>query len=382
MKRFFTLLIVLTTLSRGYSAESPNKDPLSFQSGNTKIKLGGFVTLTTATYLEGATTSGDDFPVSKIATDPSPLDENRLIIDPTSTRLSLRITQSTEALGDVNMYVEGDFRGSGNTIRLRIATLDFKGFLVGQTWSNMVDLASQATTIDIQGVNSRTFFRTAMVAYSRELTKGFKAGVSLEYPYFGYTSFDGNIETPIASTPDCVIYLQSKGGLGHIKAAAVARSLPYLDRGNIEHRGGWGAQLSGSLNASKALTLYSQAIYGVNISKYINDLASLSYDLIEDASRGEMLSTPMSSASFGAKLKLGEKYALVSSVSRAMLSIDDDITPSGDTYKWGQYISGSAFYYPTKKMIIGVEYLNGLRVSYSGEQASAQRLNMMVRYLF
>lgn len=381
-KSVFTTLatLMLMAVETSFAAEETTSgDPLTFTKGNTTAKIGGFVTLTVGSFLEGATTTGYDFPVSAIAINPAESDENRLVMDPTSTRLNLTITQKSETLGDVKLFVETDFRGSGNTLFLRCATIDLKGFTIGQTWSLMTDAKALAPTIDISGTNSRTFFRTQMVAYRYTFDKKVTLGTSIEYPIVKTNAST----TPDPRVPDVVAYLEKSGKVGRIKAAGVWRTLQYCSDESLHNTNGWGAQLSGSLNITHRLTLYAQGIYGKSISTFINDFTKTSYDIIEDSDDGSIYdSTPMWGGAVSAKYKISDKFSLCANLSRAEIEIDDDYSSVASTYKSGQYISTTLFYYPAKSVITGIEYLNGHKSTYEGDFSRAQRINMMVRYLF
>lgn len=371
MKRFlFTIILATALCGKAFSVE--------IAKGKTNVTIGGFVTLTMGSYVEGATTSGNDFPVSLINMSPTQSDEHRLVFDPTSTRLSVGVTQSTESLGDIKVYIESDFRGSGNTLFLRCATIDVKGFTVGQTWSLMTDSKSIATTIDISGANSRTFFRTQLVAYRYKFKKSTTLGVSAEYPTFKTTSVD----MPETRLPDLVAYVDKSGKLGYIKIAGVWRTISYCQSSAVKSTNGWGVRLSGSLNATKHLTLSGQGMYGKSVSKYIADLSNLNYDIIEDADGTIYDSTPMYGAMCSAKYKFNDKLLLGANYSKAFVDIDKNYSGVDSTYKSGQYISTTLFYYPYKNLVLGAEYLNGHRSNYDGAFQRAQRINTMVRYLF
>ncbi len=380
MKKFFSTVALITLWCASYGAEvKRSEDPLTFAKGNTSVKIGGFVTLTMGSYIEGATTSGNDFPVNLINMNPSQTDEHRLVLDPTSTRLYIDASQKSETLGDVRLYVEGDFRGSGNTLFLRVATIEMKGFTIGQTWSLMTDAKSIAPTIDISGANSRTFFRTQMVAYRHKFNKGANLGVSLEYPTIKYTS---SSTQPDIRIPDAVAYLDKSGDLGYIKVAGVWRTIQYSYEDGVETTNGWGIRLSGSLNMTDRLTLSSQGVYGKSICKFINDFTTQGYDIIEDSDGTIYDKTPMYGIMGSAKYKFSDKLSLGANYSKAYVDIDDSYSAVADTYKSGQYISTTLFYYPVKNLILGMEYLNGHRKNFDGAFERSQRVNTMVRYLF
>ncbi|MFI3282829.1 MAG: porin [Rikenellaceae bacterium] len=383
MKRLFTTCIALTlAINITQAAESTKKsDPLTFTKGNTTAKIGGFVTMTMGSYIEGGMSSGKDFPINTIDMNPSQADEHRLVMDPTSTRLSLSITQKSDVLGDVRLYVETDFRGSGSSLLvLRIATIQLKGFTIGQDWSLMTDTKAVAATIDLSNSVARTFFRTQMVAYRHKFRGALTLALSAEYPTINTTY--SNSTAPDIRIPDMIAYIEKSGKVGRIKATAVWRNMAYSSAEDVKMSTGWGAQLSGSVNMCSRFTIYGLGIYGRSIAKYVNDFQTLGYDIIEDTDGSIYDSTPMYGAAIGAKYKISNKFALTTNFSKAYIDIDDDYSKIASTYKYGRYNSTTLFYYPTKSIITGIEYLNGARSNYDGTFARAQRINMMVRYLF
>ncbi len=376
MKKFILSFLAFAALSSSALAQS---SPFEWNVGdNTKIKLGGFIRINANYDFDGSVT-GNDFITTTIPTSTAYNSEDRLSFDPSATRLSLMLTQSTEAVGDINVYVEGDFRGTGNTIRLRQAYVQFSGFIAGQTWSFMSDLAAQAPTIDINGVGSRTFFRTALFGYRHSLSDRLTAGISLESPSLT-SDYVGVYEAVNQRMPNVPIYIQAKGGAGHLKAAAVFRSLQYGDSSTQERVNvfGVGGQLSGSLKLCSAATLFGQAIYGKGINTFVSDLASVGLSNIMSTNGSDMEATPMGGASMGVSAKLASKWsaALSGSLTR---NYGDQAYFAGD-YKSSSYVSALVQYTPAPRISLGLEYLNGSRTNFDGDPSAAQRMSFSVKY--
>ncbi len=375
MKKIILSIFVLATLSTASFAQS---SPFEWQAGeNTKIKLGGFVRVNINSDFDGSVT-GNDFISSTIPSTDNLSDAGRLNFDPSATRLSLQITQSTDAVGDIKVYVEGDFRGTGNTIRLRQAYVEMLGFIAGQAWSFMSDLSAQAPTVDINGVGSRTFLRTHMFGYRRSFSDFVSAGISVEIPSLTTSYIDG-YSAVNQTVPNVPIYIQAKSGLGHIKAAAVFRSLQYCDNATESRVSqlGWGAQLSGSLNVTEGITLFGQGIYGEGINNYISDLASLEVNLMPSEG-DQMEATQMGGASLGISAKLSKKwsFALSGSHTRNM----GDATYFAGDYKYTNYCAAALFFSPAPRVTLATEYLNGSRTNFGGEASGAQRLSLSIKY--
>ncbi|MFI3281417.1 MAG: porin [Rikenellaceae bacterium] len=376
MKKTILALLAVASISTAATAQN---SPLEWESNNTKVKIGGFVRFNINSDFAGSVSGGNDFISTNIPTTTDWRDEDYLNFDPSATRLSMEITQSTEALGDVKVYVEGDFRGASNYIpRLRQAYIEAKGVIAGFAWSFMSDLAANAPTIDINGVGSRSFLRTQMVGYRRSLGEGLSAGIALEVPTLkstyaaGYTDLNQTI-------PNIPLYIQSKGEAGHIKLSGAIRVLQYGDTSNNQRLDeiGWAGQLSGSLKATTAITLYGQAIYGQGANNYISDLASQSINMMS-TNGTDMESTPMGGASVGIGAKLSKKWSAAASGSIAKNYGDEDYFAG--SYQSSSYVSAVLFYAPAPKISLGVEYLNGSLTRFGSEAVDAQRLSLSVKY--
>ncbi len=379
MKRVLVSALSLFALTSSLYAQSSDKaqDPFKWECGNTTIQLGGFVRMEVSSDVDGYI-NNNDFIVALTDSDTQWNESNQLRFDPSLTRLSLGITQKSDALGDIKLYFEGDFRGASNTVRLRQAYISVKGFLAGQTWTFMSDLAASGPTVDVQNVNSRSFFRTQMVGYRRQIGEGLTAAISAEYPVVSIASND-TYENVMQTIPDVPIYVEYKGGKGHIKAAAVFRSMAYgvsetQSKSNIF---GWGTQLSGSFKATDWLSLYSQAIYGEGIGRYINDIAYKDPSLILN---GDQIGiTAMGGASLGVKANISKSVYLATSYSQAIVCERDGITIDSG-YNRGDYYSASIFWEPVKKLLFGAEYVQGGYSTFAGDRNSAKRCAVMVKY--
>ncbi|MFI3316951.1 MAG: DcaP family trimeric outer membrane transporter [Rikenellaceae bacterium] len=372
MKRIFLSFFALaaTTIALGQSA------PIEWKVGeNTKVKIGGYVRFNMNADFDGSVNGGNDF-ISTNITDAAWDEDENLGFDVSATRLSLQITQSTKELGDVKLFVETDFRGS--SVRLRQAYVEAKGFIAGQTWSFMTDLAANAPTVDINGVGSRTFLRTPLFGYRHSFSDALSAGISVEYPSLS-TFYVGGYSAIGQTMPNIPLYIQAKGEAGHIKVGAMIRTLQYADDANKERLSqmGLGGQLSGSLKATKAVSLFGQAIYGKGINNYISDLSSLSINLM--STDGTLMeATPMGAASLGVSAKFAKRWTAALSGSMSENFGDKDYFDG--YYQASRYTALSLFYAPAARMQLGAEYLNGSRTNFGDDAIGAQRFSLSVKY--
>lgn len=382
MKRIFLTSILLVLPLSLLFAQTAEKSPLLFESGKTTAKIGGTIRAVAFQDFKG-TIMNYDFVNSTMNVPNNWEYQSRNSMDASASRFSLKITQKTENLGNIDVYLESDFRGTNEAFRIRHAYVAFKGFIFGQTWSFMTDIPANAPTIDIQNVNSRTFFRTPLIGYVGNLGKGWTLGVALELPKIKLTTATG-LKAINQRVPDLPVYIQYKGSKGHIKLTAAVRSLQYgvTSSSDIETETGLGVQLSGTFKPISTLTLYSQGIYGKGIARYINDLAAQNMDLVP-LNANALGTLPMYGISLGAKLDFSKSVYATSTFSLAGLEKNDGIYLNRDNdYFKGSYFSATLFWNAYKNLTMAWEYIHGSRVNTNDAKGTANRAQFMVLYSF
>nr|WP_279192414.1 DcaP family trimeric outer membrane transporter [Bacteroides intestinalis] len=378
MKRF--IFIVLGLIGTGMVC-AQKSDPFLWQKNNTTIKLGGYIRVSASADFDG-TIDNNDFIVADIPV-PGKWDKRgSLGIDASATRLSLNVTQKT-TVGDIRFYIESDFRGGSSVLRLRQAYISFLGITAGQAWSFLYDPQAIAPPIDIQGDDSRTFFRTPLIGYTHKISKDFTVGASVEMPRTRITTATG-VKSVTQRIPDVPLYLQYKTAYGHLKLGGVFRGLSYGDTKTekIKTRFGWGVQLSGSLKPVSFLTLYAQGEYGEGIARYISDLAVLNVDLLPDSNEaGVMKTIPMCGISCGLRVDFSKKIYAAANYSTAILHREESYI-TGSDYRWGEYLSCSLFWNAFQNMTVATEYLYGHRKNMDDVSGHANRIQLMLKYDF
>lgn len=372
---FFVSILIFNIPARGQGAKSP----FLYENGNTSIKFGGHLKLNT--YVDfGGSIPNNDFRNALMKVPNSWDNESNFNLDPSHTRMSVKVIQKTSNIGDIEFYIETDFRGTSNALRLRQAYISFKGFILGQTWGFMNDPSSEAPSVDIQAANSRSFYRTPLIGYRTNLDNNFSLGISLELPSIKMTTQTG-VKLVNQTLPDIPVYLQYKGGLGHIKLAGVMRAMNFgvIGTQEIKTEVGLGAQLSGSLKVAESFSLYSQAIYGKGVAKYINDLSLLNLDLVPVNNKATQQTVNMYGVSVGAKVDLSNTLYCSAIISNAGLANKDDYY-SASEYFTGSYYSGSLFWTGIKNITIAGTYIHGIRKNMDNTKGDANRIQVMVLY--
>jgi len=384
MKRVFALVILsvfcLSVFAQSTAVKpAENKSPFQIEKGNTSIKFGGFVRFVTFADF-GGVVPNYDFVSSTMSADNEWDKASRLSMDASGTRLNLKVVQKTDLLGDIEFYIESDFRGASDVLRLRHAYISFKGFTFGQTWSFMTDFLANAPTVDVQGVNSRTFFRNPLIGFKTNISEKSSFGIALEFPKTKMTT-GTTIRAVNQRYPDIPVYLMFKGTKAHLKLAGVLRAMDFgvNSTQKVETKFGAGVQVSGSLKLGNQFMLVSQGIYGKGVARYINDLAALNLDMVPDAANNTLQTLPMYSVSLGARADFSKKLYASANFSVAALANKTDYYSANEFYN-GKYFSASLFWTGVKNLTIAGEYLYGYRKNMNDTHSNANRFQIMFMY--
>lgn len=374
------LLLILTALLIVVTpTDAKDKNPFKFESKNVSLQFGGFVRSVMFADFNGSVPH-EDFKVSLASSPDDWAKSGRFNLDASASRVFFRAIQKSKSLGDIEYYIESDFRGSNDLLRLRQAYISFKGIIFGQAWSFMVDMGSAAPTIDVQGVNSRTFYRTALFGYRKQLCSHISFGVSLEQTAAKIAETD-IFKSTYQRLPDIPIYLKYEGKAGHIKVTGLNRFISFADHNsqNVVTNHAYGGQLSGSLKVTPAITLYSQAIAGKGVARYINDLLALSLDAYPTGDGTTMENLPVYSYSIGAQAKLSKRISLTASYSGAGVN-DKNYSTVGSDYLNSHYTSTTLFWSLRSNFQVAFEFLSGKRFDIDGGVKGANRAQFMFQY--
>ena len=206
-----SILVATGAANAGYTVNTSDTDAVSF-GGFIKIDarhVSGDAAYQDAWYGAGLTTA---LPESKSTTS----------LFAKESRFNMKYTH-----GDVMGFIELDFFGGGgnevisNSVhpRLRHAFIKYDQFLVGQTWTTLMNTSALAETLDFAGpINGGVFARQTQVRYTNGGLQ-----LSLENPesYKGDASQD--------SIPDFIAKYTFKGDWGNVSVAGVVRQLNTSD---------------------------------------------------------------------------------------------------------------------------------------------------------
>lgn len=346
--------------------------------------IGGFVQFRTG-YDFNNVIGNTDFVTYNIPMTSTPSNHERFLMDGSTSRLYFKTLVNTRPLGTIETYIETDFRGGNNVLRLRQAYIKFLGITLGQTTSLMTDLGSSFNTIDFEGPNAYTYLRNLGIHYNLDLGKGFSMAAGLEYPTVSAT-VGNNAELIPQRIPDIPLYFQYAWAKNqsHVRLTGLLRNMYYYDRVNAstEHQVGYGAQFSTTIKIIPAIQFYGNAIYGKGIGNYVNDLEGNGMDLIPSSSVMGKLDAPETFAWLaGAQFNLTKRMPMTIGYSQVRQYGSENYM-QGNGYKLSQYIVGNLFYNINRSFSVGVEYLYGTRYDNNGNFGKANRVQAMAQFNF
>jgi hypothetical protein len=272
--------------------------------------------------------------------------------------------------------VTGDQRIS-NTYApvLRHAYVQWRNWLVGQTWSNFMDVATLPEAVDFIGTTDGTsFVRQPQVRYtSGGLSLSAENRETTITPYKGgtrITSDDGWI-------PDLTARYAWKGTWGHFAVAGLLRELAHETTGTsaIDDSTWTGAlSLSGKFNFGKDDVRW-MGMYG-NLGRYVG--LNFANDAVLDGS-GDLDGIDGWAGFVAYRHMWTDRWR--STLAVAMQDYDNDVDLTGGaaaktSWSW----TANVFYSPLPKLDIGAEYRKANAEREDGKDGDLNRLQFTTKY--
>lgn len=260
---------------------------------------------------------------------------------------------------------------------VRHAFVQWRNWLVGQTWSNFMDVATLPEAADFIGTTDGTsFVRQPQVRYTNG---GFS--ISLENPETTITPFGGGarITTDDSTLPDLTARYAWKGTWGHLAVAGLVRELAYETTGvgAIDDSTMSAAfSLSGKFNFGQDDIRWM--LLGGNLGRYV--ALNFANEAVLDAN-GELEAIDGYAGFIAYRHMWTPK--LRSTLSYAMEEYDNDTDLTGTgANKSSDSWTINLFYSPIPKLDIGAEYRRANRELESGVDGDMDRLQFTTKYSF
>ena len=290
---------------------------------------------------------------------------------------------NTQVEMDFMVALDGNERATnGYEPELRHAFIQYDKYLIGQTWSNFMDVNALPDSLDFIGPTEGTVFvRQPQFRYSQGAW-----AVSVENPETTLSTA-ATTTTGVTSTvsgdgrlPDLTArYTHSMGQQGHLSAALLLRELRNDNNGiNSDHSTGAGVSVSGRYNLDAANNLRGAVTYGQGIGRYVG------VNVVNDAAldgNGQLHNIDVTAGFLAYQHQWRPDLRSSVGLSYFNADIPTEIVGTGLT-KTSQSALVNVIYNIAPALEVGAELLHGQRELASGLDGSLDRLQLSAKYRF
>ena len=341
-----------------------------FKVGGFVFKPGGRIKLDIIRDFDPIT-SEDSFDPRTIPTDGSEGGNSQL--HARETRLFLDIRGPVEGK-ELKMYIETDFYGSGNVLRLRQAYGSWGGLLAGQTWSTFVDESNFPNTIDFESPMAFPSFRQAQLRYTGKPNENVSWSVAVEDNKSTITSPTGEPGKAEYPMPDVVGNFRLAGSRGHAFVSGfVGKGRFRPTDGNPDSVTLWGFDLSGRLKTFGRDYAYTQFTFGEGVGRYRGGITA-----VPDFN-GELQPVGLSAWMFGYEHYWSDRLSS-NGVYSVASTADKDYYSAAFNKDLDYGAANLIYWFLPNRAWAGVEYLYGRREVFDGSTGRANRLHFAIRF--
>lgn len=324
------------------------------------------------------------FAPSMIDIHPSPTHMRHFGTTPSGTALFFRVLGRNKALGDYQLYIEGDFTGyESRDFKLKKAYAIVNDFTIGYAPSTFSDPAALPPVIDAQGPTNKITPTSVLVRYMPVIRNRYVLALSVETPATAIGA-DGTTTQRVDDwLPDVAAFAQYQWAQGqHIRLAAIARTLSYRDMPAAKNhtKMGWAAMLSSVAHVTDRITTYVTGTYGHGYASLGGDIMG-NYDLVADPDRPGHLYAPRS-AGYCLGVQYNFKPNIFTTASFSQMRYLPAHTVAPDEYRYGWVATANAFWNVTPRIQLGAEFNIGKRGNADGEHRYARRAELMCMFSF
>lgn len=396
-----TLLATCLASALGATAVASAQEEGFRVSENTTVKIGGYIKL------DAIHSTSSDGPIPSIGRHfyfppaiPVGGGESRRYTDFTSRETRFNITSLTQLdTNTIRGFVELDFYGTDGDARisnnyaprLRHAYIEVNDtWLLGQAFSNFMDLGTFPETLDAQASAESIYFaRAPQIRYTNRTWMPGTLSVSIESPY---NSFDSSSDMPLGETvdqsgfPEATFRYQHPTTFGYLDVGGLIKQVstdnlaPDNDnRFSSDSTIGYGARLSGAINlGDRGDTLGFSVTYGDGIGRYLG-LGAVSEGYID--ANGNIRTIPYLGTYVYLRHYWNPKWR--SNFVAGTLRVDNDTEQDPfASSKTINSIHANLLWNPLRPLILGMEYVYADREVETGDKGHINRLQFSAKYSF
>ena len=285
--------------------------------------------------------------------------------------------------GTLRAYIEGDYAGSGDTFRLRHAFAQFRNYLVGETWSTIVDNRATPEEVDFEGINGRIQVRQPQLRYFPSFGRHLDLLIGLEDPAPDVTGGVG-----VSEYPDFIASIRRTwANRWHFKSSVLLRQIQAqwdLDPAVTDQQFAWGVSVSGNVGVGfwdERDNIMFQFNYGDGIGRYINDLQEAGgQDAVFNPQTGVLETIPVFSGYIA--FQHWWRETLRSTVTYSWVDVNNLEFQDDSAYAHTDRAIVNLFWSPVPRIDLGTEFLWGARENKDGANGIARQFQLSAKYRF
>lgn len=293
------------------------------------------------------------------------------------TRFGFEVTRKTE-YGNLFVRLETDFAGVGG-FRIRHAYGQYRGFLIGQTWSLFAQISVLPTTVTLSGPTSSISTRTPQIRYTFNVQKKSNFAISLEYQVQDIRLPDSLNASTFPLLPNMTGRFSRNFNWGLLQVSGVLPVLSGFDgNDDLVVKLGWGVSIGALIKPWENGSWHFQLAAGESISRFLGSIdADVNLILTPDG-KGEL---PLELGYYATYQHTWSKKLFSNFVYGAVQLEEFSFTPD-DTFIWGASWHLNTFYSPVEGAKVGIEGIYGQRKDHDNTNGNAFRFNMIFYYDF
>ncbi len=320
-----------------------------------------------------------------------------------TSRLNFEVLGDTR-FGVMKAFVEGDFAGSGNSLRLRHAYGEVNSLLVGQTWGTFMNMAVIPDMVNFGLTPALPAYRTPVARYTVNAGSTWQWRLALEESRIDSTTDFNAVQDVSNDLLDFLVSAMNRGDWGNVQIAGAIGNVrvtvkegqtiedePARDSGRDKDLNGYALSLSGVLNVAENDKLQYLYTFANGLSQFIGDLDG--QGAVADFDRRGSIEMLDSDALYLAYTHAWGPY-FSSTATWSRVEVEDRYVPDLDRadpaakasylqlYSESEFASINLFWRPDRRLSAGIEYMWGERKNLDGRHGNANRINMMAQYSF
>jgi hypothetical protein len=346
---------------------------LSFQNGAWGAKVGGYVK--TDLIRDFRAIDSTDF-FDPITIPVGEVQRTNSRFHARQTRLSLDAQrQAINGEEPMRVFIEGDFFGDRNTMRLRHAYGEYRNLILGQTWTTLAHRAALPNTLDLTGDVASVSLRKAQVRWSDTLWNDrWSFAMAIEDSPVNVESQFLNFGEPRRVMPDAIARIRFTEDVMQLQLATVVRRIGYQPNGrDVLEFTGSGLNATGFVDLNKKNRMYGGILWGSGIGSY-RDLPDLAPVLMN---RG----APLEAIAWYTGLHHSWSKRWFTNVTYSQEDVSNSILQPANSVKTIQYLAVNLIHQPKDYIFYGIEGLWGSRANRDDSEQDASRIMVSFGFL-